>query len=389
MARKRKTRQPAARIRLTAMGWMTLLAGLMIGLAAAKSHAPFLFLLTGAILGALALSIALSHWMVQPIRLRRNLPDRLWQHRPVHVAYYLRNTRRRGTCLAVGIAELQTPLAQSVGGFCVQLRPRELFRAAGRFIPAARGRVKLPGVEISTDFPFGLVRATRRIEQADEAIVWPARGRLLRALLRRGAAESSRSAPNENKGGQDEFFGLREYRTGDDPRWIAWRRSVHDKLVVREMTRPRPDRLWLLVDTEADHYSHPERFEAALRFATTLVDYALSRGYQAGLALSRSDGPDILDPGGGIGQLRNLLDAIALAEPSRTGSWSRTLQALSTRQLVGAQCVLVTAGPGRAVPTTALAAGSLQVQVIQAETLPEVFADAETPPLSSDDLEAA
>jgi uncharacterized protein (DUF58 family) len=365
---------------------MSLLAGLMIGLAAAKSHAPFLFLLAGAILGALALSIALSHWMVQPIRLRRNLPDRLWQHRPVHVAYYLRNTRRRGTCLAVRVGELDTPNVQAVGGFCVQLRPRRLFRARGRFVPGARGRVDLPGVEISTDFPFGLVRTTGRIHQADEAIVWPARGRLIRPLLRRGAAESSRSAPSENKGGQDEFFGLREYRTGDDPRWIAWRRSVHDKLVVREMTRPRPDRLWLLVDTEADHYSQPERFEAALRFATTLLDYALSRGYQAGLTVGATNGPVIIEPSRGIGQLRSLLDAIALAETTGTGSWSRVLEALSSRQLAGAQCILLTAGPGRGAAAGALAAASQQVQTIDAAALCDVFADAQIP---ENDQEAA
>ncbi len=378
MAGKGKTRREPTRIRLTLMGWSMIAAGAMVGVAAAKSHAPFLFILTGAMLGSAALSIGLSVFMLSPIRLQRNLPDRIWQNQAVHVSYYLRNGRKRGSCLAIEIEEVRSGSIESVGGFCANLPPGASFHAAGRFIPSRRGRLQLPGLQIQTEFPFGLVRTSRRIYHHDEVIVWPARGRLLKSILNTGASLSSRTAPSEIKGGQDEFFGLREYRSGDDPRWIAWRRSVNRKLVVREMSRPRPQRLTLLLDTQEDHYHQAEQFESQLRFAATLIDHALARGFEVSLAQAGPRGPEIYPPGGGIGQLRALLDALALADFTGPESWRRLLGASQRRQLRGTHCIAlpgpVAGGPTRPRPG------------VSADDLPALFAENRLPP---SDAEAA
>jgi uncharacterized protein (DUF58 family) len=48
----------------------------------------------------------------------------------------------------------------------------------------------------------------------------------------------------------DEFYGVKEHREGENPRFIHWRRSARTgTLVAKEMTQVSPPRLLILVDT--------------------------------------------------------------------------------------------------------------------------------------------
>ena len=64
------------------------------------------------------------------------------------------------------------------------------------------------------------------------------------------SAEKVGPTMRPHRGGMDEFYGLKEFRTGENPRWIYWRRSARTgALVAKEMTQVSPPRLMLLVDT--------------------------------------------------------------------------------------------------------------------------------------------
>ena len=90
-----------------------------------------------------------------------------------------------------------------------------------------RGRAALNAVEIATAFPFGIVRYVRRISVPQEMIVYPRVGVLNRhlALEYRESVESCAMTSNR-RGGSDEFYGVREYRAGDNLRAVHWRSSV-------------------------------------------------------------------------------------------------------------------------------------------------------------------
>jgi hypothetical protein len=102
---------------------------------------------------------------------------------------------------------------------------------------------------LSTAFPFGILRKELRITQANEVLVYPS----LYRLNRRVFAELSTLDPAgdrqiERGGGTEEFFGLREYRPGESLRYIDWKHSARKgALIAREMTRPTPPRLMILL----------------------------------------------------------------------------------------------------------------------------------------------
>ena len=341
------------RLRPTAAGWVFLTIALVVSITSVKSQAAMLFVMFGAMIGALAVSAALAWRMLAGVELRRDVPDHAWQNQTVHLGYYLRNVRRRGSCLGVSMAEAGSEGIESVRGFCTHLAAKAFFRAGARFVIRRRGRIRLQGVELRTMFPFGLVSARRVVPLSRSLVVWPARGRLKRTLLRQGAVEASTAAPSQATGGQDEFFGLRDYRSDDNPRWIHWRRSAsRTHPVVREMCRPLPDALLVVLDTHLADTSDLciHRRERIIRFAATLIHHAFSRGYQVGLALAANGGAVVFAPASGLGQQRQLLDALADIDLNTSVTLEDTLAKLHRGLLRDSQVSVLTVDRSRLKP---------------------------------------
>jgi len=382
--RKAQRTAGALRTRPTLAGGLFLAVTLLVGVAAVRSAAPLLVGVFGAMFGVLHVSLWLGRRGVAAVDVRRNVPARAWQHQTVHLGYDLRNLRRRH-CFGLRVDEQAPRGVQSAGGYCLYLPPGGSFRAGARFTAARRGRVELGRLRLASRFPFSLATATRDFDQPAALIVWPARGRLTAPLLRGGAVTSSRAAPSQASGGQDEFFGLREYRSDDNPRWIHWRKSAgREAPVVREMARPLPEVLWVILDTGAPAASaaNDARVEKMLRFAATLVDHAFARGYQVALALSGADGACVLSPAGGRGHRRRLLDALATAETRRPCRLDAVVAGVRPRQVRDAQVVVVTGRAGRAAAALgpAFRAACRHVTVLSADRLDEVFEDAAAAP---------
>jgi uncharacterized protein (DUF58 family) len=93
--------------------------------------------------------------------------------------------------------------------------------------------------------------------------------------------------------GRDRFYGLREFRTGENPRLIHWKSSARlGRPLVREMEDEDTRQVWILLDNvpadpglEGAH----ERFELAVSFAATLARELVGDGYQVGLMLAASE----------------------------------------------------------------------------------------------------
>lgn len=368
------------RLRLTKAGWLFFFLTFPVAMAASKSNASMMMVICGVMLGALFISAVLAWRMLSAVRIRRDLQERAWQNETIHLAYQLRNVHRTGSCLGLTITEIAPKGIESAAGYCIHLPPRTVFRAGARFAAHRRGRIDLDGVEVSTTFPFGLVAARRFVPASASMLIWPAKGHLKHQLLYRGAVETSSATPSGATGGQDEFFGLREYRQGDNPRWIHWRRSATKRVpVIREMARPLPETLWLIVDTYFVN-RFPEsirRRERLLRFAATLIDHAFSRGYRVGMALACDSGAQVLPPGEGRGQRGDLLDALAEVDNNMRVRLGQVLATLRRSQLRQAQVIVITPDSERIdnVPLGAIRAASRHLSVVTDKGLDELFDD--------------
>jgi uncharacterized protein (DUF58 family) len=376
---QRKKKQPIT-LRVTVAGWLFLLVGLLVGMAAVRSNMPMVFVLFGAMLGGTAISSIIGRIMIASVSVQRELTTRAWQYETVYFGYFIKNFNRRFPSLGLSLREIDPRGVEDACGYCVYLPARTMFRAGSRLTAARRGRIELRGVRLSTSFPFGLSIIRRDSPRPASIVVWPAKGHLKSDLLRHGAVQISARHPGRQQGGQDEFFGLRDYRQGDNPRWIHWRRSAgRPSPVVREMTHPVPDVLFCVLDLPAgdkdvNSYLYRERM---LRFAATLMDHSLARGYQVGMALSGKTEPVIIAPGTSVGVRSSLLDTLADVSDPLGCDTEEVIASIPRQLLHSSQTLLITPHPTSLAPQrlTKLAEASRHLMVLGPEQLDELFED--------------
>jgi len=156
-------------------------------------------------------------------------------------------------------------------------------------VPKRRGLHVLNHYQLITSFPFGFVRRAVTRSQSNTLLIYPPIaevGPKLLAMCR--VADTSGEQSRPQPGGADEFYGVKEYRPGDNPRWIYWRRSASTgTLISKEMTRAAPPRVMLMVDTCCKHRSIEEHadIERSIAMAASLAVAALDQGLSVGLCV--------------------------------------------------------------------------------------------------------
>lgn len=120
---------------------------------------------------------------------------------------------------------------------------------------AARGRHRMPALEVVSGYPFGLGHFSRPVESGGVVTVLPALGHVdllsFRRWLVRAAAlgDASRRLMRRAAPADGDVRGVRPYRVGDSPRDVHWKTSARrDQLLVREYDRSPPMDLTLAVD---------------------------------------------------------------------------------------------------------------------------------------------
>jgi uncharacterized protein (DUF58 family) len=181
--------------------------------------------------------------------------------------------------------------------------PGDRVHAEAVLRPLRRGPVRLASLELSTAFPFGLLRKIVRFTQPGEVLihpeVLPLRAELLSRVTAGGMGGNRLSS---EAGGSDDFFGVREYRPGDSIRRIAWKRLAGTgRLATIERSRSVPPRVRVLLDLRtptaslrigADEDGRALE-EAAIVLAASLVSLADRLGYEYALSVGGLEIPAI------------------------------------------------------------------------------------------------
>ncbi len=194
----------------------------------------------------------LLRFRLKRLRLRRHLEEPVFVGQTIPVTVELENPTSRGfRGLRI---EDRAPLVPR-SWVVPLLRGRAVTRERYDITFRRRGRFAWLALRLTTGYPLGLFRRTVRFQPAQETIVLPRLGNLhggrLRRLLRHRPEPilSTKRLGLRHAAAQSEFYGLREYRTGDSLRWIHWRTSARvGELMVREFEEPPSDNLTLILE---------------------------------------------------------------------------------------------------------------------------------------------
>lgn len=308
-------RKPSLDFSITGLIYCSMM--MFMGLAAINSQANLLFGVFGLMIGILLVSGIISRMMLRGMRVQREMPETAAVGHPVTLTYHFVNNKRFWPSVSICMSELdgaqgfvrqpQSYLMHAAGGSQAEV-PTEV-------VPKRRGMVGFDRYQISTSFPFGFIKRAVERRTVDTVVIFPAIGRVDPRLVEMCLpAEKTGPTMRPRRGGMDEVYGLKEYRRGENPRWIYWKRSARTGVLVsKEMTQVAPPRLVLLVDTCISDPS-PARREAVERviaMAASLASHVLGQGVSVGVYAWSGDWKGI-PPARGKRQRKDVLAFLAL-----------------------------------------------------------------------------
>jgi uncharacterized protein (DUF58 family) len=245
---------------------------------------------------------------------RSQLPARVRPGQAVEAAIDL--TARQRVATVVVEEHLDPHLGGAVRVSVPLLSAGETAQYAYSFTPRVRGVYDVGPTLLEWSDPFGLTRRRQAVAEAEKIIVHPRVEPVLdRVLLR--AWEDPPVRPPELRPWPtgSEFYGVREYVAGDDPRRIVWRAvAQYDEYLVRESEQGIVDRIKVILDTSREVHSPgdvSETFEAAVAAVASLARSHLRDGF--GLDIETNRGPLLANLRGG-GALIPALDQLAQVE---------------------------------------------------------------------------
>jgi uncharacterized protein (DUF58 family) len=299
--------------KVTPTGVRFLLLALAVGLAAVNTGNNILYLLFAMMLSLIVVTGLFSERVLARLSAVRSLPPRLFAGTPTRYQIALTNGKRYMPAFSLRVREGRGALRLDVPEHrCTRIDPNGTVTIDSVATFLDRGAHHLPGIEITTTFPFGLFEKTLRIPVEAEPLVYPAIG----SLRRPSGRPSGEEGPTGPWRGTAGLSHLREYQVGDDPRFIHWKHSARRaKLVVREPEREGARSLVLVFSNRLPPDPlpiHSDWFEDAVRLTASLADRAIRDGWD--VLLATWDGTSRI--GRGASHLERLLRTLATIGPT-------------------------------------------------------------------------
>ncbi|HKZ82985.1 MAG TPA: DUF58 domain-containing protein [Anaerolineae bacterium] len=241
---------------------------------------------------------------------------------------------------------------------------------------AGRGCYRFRGVQATASDTLGVFQRGALAPAPGQFFVLPNVLRLRRVAIRPSRTRVYAGDVPARQGGPGiDFFGVREYQSGDPLHWINWKATARawEAIFTNEFEQERIADVGLILDVRRRAYSglngHPI-FEHAVLAAAALAEAFLKAGNRVGVLLYGT----LLDwtfPGYGKRQRRRVLHALARAAPGDSMVFDR-LEYIPTR-LFPPQSQLVVISPlleDDVEPLIALRAHNYSLMVISPDPIP-------------------
>ena len=272
--------RPPRRLRMTREGRYFVAITVGIGLAAINTGNNLLFLVLGWMLSVIVASGVLSDVSMRGLKVSRRAPRRIFARRPFLMEIAVENRKAKLASYSIEVEDLVADRPLDKRCYFLKIPAGRTQRTSYRHTFSRRGRQQFDGFRVATKFPFALFHKSRRVHEIGEVIVYPA---VLPISLPAPRARAHGETATNLIGRRGDFFGLREYRDGDDRRAIHWRSTARTgRLLVREYEKESQRRASIFVDNAMPAEPEDEQVDAlekAISTAASLASAYLASGY--------------------------------------------------------------------------------------------------------------
>jgi uncharacterized protein (DUF58 family) len=251
-----------------------------------------LFLLAGLMLGPLLWNWRVVVLSLRQFRVRRHLPESIIAGRPFRVQLTAENGRRHLGSWLVRVDDtirVVSTQPESTGGVRASVlipyvAPDATSHASYEVTLPGRGAYEFGPLAASTRFPLGLVQGIRQGVARERVVVYPRIGQLLPGWLQQVDSQQLGREPVSCRQGpiDGDYFGLREWRSGDSRRWIHWRTTARlGKLAVRQFEQLQQQEFAIFLDLwqpAPSTVAQRSSVELAISLTATMLQEITARG---------------------------------------------------------------------------------------------------------------
>ncbi|MBC7792581.1 MAG: DUF58 domain-containing protein [Clostridia bacterium] len=278
---RRMVRNSPRQLRFTRAGRVVVGLALAVGFAAINTGNNLLFLAWGLILSGIVVSGVLSEIVLRTLTVDALLPRDARAMAPVILSTKLSNSARRFAALGLDVrATMIGPTGASSTAqapFVLRLSAGTSFEALARATLTERGKHVIDQITVETMYPFGFFIKARPFKRTPSPAFWVAPPAVDVSELGVTLASRRGQSPANRTGGGEDFFAMRTFRDGDDPKRIKWRRSARvGRLMVaeNEAMAGREVLVQLCIGRRASH----DNVEKAIATAGSVAELLLARG---------------------------------------------------------------------------------------------------------------
>ena len=362
--RFREYLRPPRKLRFTRDGRWFVGMTIMVGFGAVNTGNNLLYLLLGMMLGLILVSGVLSERVLRGIEVLRLPTGDLFAGSANRIGFEVRNRKRRFASYSISVQEHESRetrrrrrVAQGlpasppsrrkdreaeadVGGpkaLALRIAPATTTVVTGQYEFPIRGVYRFAGIDVATRFPFGFFEKIRPFRDEHELLVYPA----IRVGVF-GQVDADRregEVAQQSEGRMGEFFGLREYRDGDDMRDVHWKVSARRNKLIRRLYDRRDNEAVALhlynyappIDDRATELAILDELEEAIVIVASIAAELSANGHRFSLHTIG----ETVSEGAGAGQLQAVLRHLALLEIRRDPQPPRlALSVLPNRLLI-------------------------------------------------------
>jgi uncharacterized protein (DUF58 family) len=188
-----------------------------------------------------------------------------------------------------------------------------------------RGSFAWKTIRAAVRDPFGLIETVLELPAEAEVQIQPRLNKFRHFSVRpQHTLHSAGSIPARLGGSGTDFWGVREYHSGDPLRRLDWRRTARHprRFFTKEFEQEEIADIGLILDARRKtdlRIGQDSLFEHSARAAASLAEVFLRQGNRVSLLVYREHVVNVF-PGYGKGQLNRILRTLAQVTPEEAGS---------------------------------------------------------------------
>jgi len=281
---------------------------------------------------------------------RRIIPDQTFGDEDIAVEQHIENMDKTSLVnleLVEIISEKKITPRRGTNKTMASLGAFEKQELDFEFPSPPRGNYQIGPLILRARDPYGFYMVERKLGPETLSVI-PRPERITGAQLRpRHVLAWPGTIPSRSMGIGTEFYSMREYVPGDDPKRINWKASARqNELIVNETEAERITDVMVVLDTDVTIFeeAEDELFERGIRAAASMASLLLRQGNRVGLILQGGERGS-LPVGFGKRHERRILYLLAEAKPGRPSVSTSYVMNLLARRMLPSRSQIVIISP--------------------------------------------